>query len=146
METVLPWFSSTRLPEEKEKKITSCQNSDTAMIFYLVSLYFFWLRASFIKQKCSGRLIYEIFFYFKKLVELRWNTKKKKYIYIMIGCQEWLSNLPSWRSSKAAWIWFWAPCSGFPCLSRGGNRWNLAVSSNLNYSVIMHEQHGKEGK
>jgi len=32
---------------------------------------------------------------------------------------------PSWRYSKAVWTWFWAACSGWPCLSRGVGPFHL---------------------
>lgn len=41
---------------------------------------------------------------------------------------------PPWRSSRASWMWYWAPCSACPCLSRDWTRWTPA---NLSHSVIL---------
>lgn len=35
------------------------------------------------------------------------------------GAQSGCGVSPPWRSSKAPWIWSWAPCPGCSCLNRG---------------------------
>lgn len=50
------------------------------------------------------------------------------------GCPEAIKSF--WRTPKAAWMWFLAPCSAYPCLSRGWTQMSLLLFAAFSFATL----------